>query len=115
MPRRVRGESLLLAAVLGVNPIAGFTQQAPLLPPAPKELANRPTNIVLWLAKDGTPTINNQSITWARLPAELHAIFGQRPEKILFMKTSAQDRAADVRHVVAIARKQGVRVFGLPG
>ncbi len=102
---------LVLAATLGGTASA---QQGPLLPPAPKELQNRPTNIVLRLSEVGTPAINHQPVEWARLAEELRAIFGRRPEKVLFMATSPRDRAEDVRRVVAIAKKQGVQVFALP-
>jgi len=103
---------LILGAAVGSTATA---QEAPTLPMAPKELQNRPTNIILRLAKDGTPAINNQTVEWARLGVELQAIFGRRPEKILFMTTSASESVQDVRRVVAIAKKQGVQVFALPG
>ena len=108
---RLASMILILGAVVGSTTAA---QQAPTLPMAPKELQNRPTNIILRLAKDGTPAINNQTVEWARLGVELQAIFGRRPEKILFMTTSAGDKVQDVRRVVALAKKQGVQVFALP-
>ena len=114
-PITPRPRVAILILVLGAA--AGGTaaaQQVPTLPMAPKELQDRPTNIILRLAKDGTPAINDQRVEWARLGMELQAIFGRRPEKILFMTTSPEDDVKDVRRVVAIAQKQGVHVFALP-
>ena len=101
----------ILGAAVGSTAAA---QQAPTVPLAPRELQHRPTNIVLRLAKDRTPAINDQRVEWARLGVELKAIFGRRPEKILFIATSPEDNVRDVRRVVAIARKHGVQVFALP-
>jgi biopolymer transport protein ExbD len=102
---------LILGATVGCTAAA---QQAPTLPMAPEKLQHRPTNIILRLAKDGTPAINDQRVEWARLGVELQAIFSRRPEKILFMTTSPEDNVRDVRRVVAIAKKHGVQVFALP-
>jgi biopolymer transport protein ExbD len=101
---------ILATAIAGT----ASTQQGPVVPLAPKELQNRPTNIVLRLSENGTPAINNQTVEWSRLGTELHAIFGLRQEKVLFIVTSPRDKVNDIRLVVAIAKKQGVRVFALP-
>ena len=103
----------VLGSAAGAGPI--LAQQGVVVPPAPKELQNRPTNIVLRLSDDGAPSINNQRIEWARLNAELSAIFDRRPEKILFIETTPRNRAADVRRVVAVARKRGIKVYALFG
>jgi biopolymer transport protein ExbD len=102
---------LILATGLGGTASA---RQDPVLPLAPKELRNRPTNIVLRLSENGTPAINHQTVEWSRLGVELQAIYGRRPEKLLFMVTSPRDKVTDIRRVVAIARRHGVQVFALP-
>lgn len=101
---------ILATAVAGT----ASSQQGPVVPLAPKELQNRPTNIVLRLSENATPAINHQSVEWSRLGVELHAIFGLRPEKVLFIVISPRDNVNDIRRVVAIAKKQGVQVFALP-
>ena len=102
-----------LASLLGLDPATG--QQGALVPPAPTELLNRRTNIVLRLSDAGSPSINDQPVAWKRLNAELGAIFEQRPEKILFIATHAENRVEDIRRVLAVAKKHGIKVYALLG
>ena len=100
----------LLPPVIGY---AGAGQQAPLVPPAPEELQNRPTNIVIRLTEQHVPAINHQVIPWNRLSAHLEAIFGLRPTKLLFYEPSPTDREQDVRQILAVAKRRGVLVYSV--
>ncbi len=113
MKQRTGVSAALCAFLLAVGYAEAAAQQVPIVPPAPAEFQNRHNNIVVRLSETGTPSINDQPVPWDRLETELKAIFGQRPEKVLFIETAPTNRIEDVRRVLAAARKQGIRLYAL--
>lgn len=104
---------VLNMACLVTGASSAVAQSAPIVPPAPVELQNRATNIVVRLSSEGIPSINNQTVPWERLASELKAIFAQRPEKILFIQTTQQNRIEDIRRIMAVAKKHGIVLYAL--
>jgi biopolymer transport protein ExbD len=77
--------------------------------------ANANSNqIVLEVLADGSYSINTKKITHEALGQELHAIYDQRPEKIIFVKGDPKVKYGDVIYAMDVARGSGVKVIGVP-
>lgn len=107
-----------VAVTIGIVSFGGSTLAAQrgqvTLPVAPSEIQNQRTNIVLRLSPSGLPSINDQQVAWERLPDEVKAIFEHRPDKVLLVQRLRSTRDEDLRKVLTIAKKYGVRVYKLP-
>lgn len=68
--------------------------------------------IVLELKEDGTYAINATPVTLAQLDRAVHALYDQRPAKIMFLKTARNRRWRDVITAMDIVRGAGVQVIG---
>ena len=68
--------------------------------------------IVLELKEDGTYAINATAVTLAQLDKAVHALYDQRPAKIMFLKTARNRRWRDVITAMDIVRGAGVQVIG---
>ena len=69
--------------------------------------------IVLEMLADNSLAINNEPVSRAALDAELHAIYDERPAKLLFIKAARNRRYQDLIQIMDIARGAGVQVIGL--
>ena len=69
--------------------------------------------IVLEMLADNSIAINSEPVNRASLDAELHAIYDERPAKLLFIKAARNRRYQDLMDVMDIARGAGVQVIGL--
>ncbi|NIM49694.1 MAG: biopolymer transporter ExbD [Gemmatimonadales bacterium] len=69
-------------------------------------------NIVLELKADGTYEINGQPVPKPGLDRRFHEIYDNRPQKILFVKSSGNRRYQEVIEAMDIARGAGVQVIG---
>jgi biopolymer transport protein ExbD len=69
-------------------------------------------NIVLQLMADGSYQINNVPVSRELLDARFHAIYDNRPQKILFVKSAPNRRYQEVVEVMDAARGAGVQVIG---
>ncbi len=68
--------------------------------------------IVLELKEDGTYAINATPVTLSQLDNAVHALYDQRPAKIMFLKTARNRRWRDVITAMDIVRGAGVQVIG---
>ena len=68
--------------------------------------------IVLELKQDGTYEINGTPVPLAQLDNAIHALYDQRPAKIMFLKTARNRRWRDVITAMDIATGAGVQVIG---
>lgn len=68
--------------------------------------------IVLELKADGTYAINATQVTLAQLDQAVHALYDQRPAKIMFLKTARTRRWHEVITAMDIVRGAGVQVIG---
>ncbi len=68
--------------------------------------------IVLELKQDGTYEINGTPVPLAQLDNAVHALYDQRPAKIMFLKTARNRRWRDVVTAMDIVTGAGVQVIG---
>ncbi len=83
----------------------------------PPEVTNTPPSaqsnqIVLELNDDGSYSINSQPVPKDQLDTQLHAIYDNRPAKLLFMKPGLNRLYQDVTEAMDIARGAGIQVIG---
>jgi len=68
--------------------------------------------IVLELADDGGYAINSQPVPKDQLDAQIHAVFDNRPAKLLFIKAGPNRIYQDVINAMDVARGAGVQIIG---
>jgi len=68
--------------------------------------------IVLELTADGGYAINTQPVPRDQLDTQIHAIFDNRPAKLLFVKSAPARKYQEVIDAMDIARGAGVQVIG---
>src|SRR5262249_15638964 len=109
---RLSGSVLgLLALTLGAS--VAKAQGVTRLSPAPWEAQPTTTSIVARISAGGALTINNQAIAWGRLAEELHAIYGKRPVKLLFLAPARDAVIHAVLRLLDVAKQEGVTVYTL--
>ncbi len=79
---------------------------------AKQEQQQESDQIVLELKEDGTYAINGTPVPLAQLDNAIHALYDQRPAKIMFLKTARTRRWRDVITAMDIVRGAGVQVIG---
>jgi biopolymer transport protein TolR len=84
------------------------------VPPPDETTATKtpPSQIVLELGNDGGYSINGQPVPKDQLDAQIHAIYDQRPAKLLFIKAGANRIYQDVIEAMDVARGAGVQIIG---
>ncbi len=83
--------------------------------PPPEETATTkapPSQIVLELGDDGSYAINGQPVPRDQLDTQIHAIYDQRPAKLLFIKAGPNRIYQDVVEAMDVARGAGVQIIG---
>lgn len=81
----------------------------------PLETAEQPpstTQIVLEVLADGNYQINGQPVPSGQLDAQIHAIYDNRPTKLLFLKVNESRTWQDAILAMDITRGAGVQVIG---
>jgi biopolymer transport protein TolR len=82
----------------------------------PQETATKSTaqsnQIVLELTADGGFAINTQPVPKDQLDTQIHAIYDNRPAKLMFVKSAPDRTYQDVIEAMDIARGAGVQVIG---
>jgi biopolymer transport protein ExbD len=68
--------------------------------------------IVLELTADGGFAINTQPVPKDQLDTQIHAIYDNRPAKLMFVKSAPDRTYQDVIEAMDIARGAGVQVIG---
>ncbi len=79
---------------------------------AQQEQQQESDQIVLELKQDGTYAINATPVTLSQLDNAVHALYDQRPAKIMFLKTARNRRWRDVITAMDIVTGAGVQVIG---
>ena len=84
------------------------------VPPANSTQQSTAANnqIVLELADDGSYAINSQPVPKGQLDAQIHAVFDNRPAKLLFIKAGQNRIYQDVVDAMDVARGAGVQIIG---
>lgn len=83
--------------------------------PPPEETVTTktpPSQIVLELGNDGGYAINGQPVPKDQLDAQIHAIYDQRPAKLLFIKAGGNRIYQDIIEAMDVARGAGVQIIG---
>lgn len=68
--------------------------------------------IVLELPDDGSYRINSQPVPKDQLATQLHAIYDQRPAKLLFIKAGMNRQYREVIEAMDVSRGSGVQIIG---
>jgi biopolymer transport protein ExbD len=68
--------------------------------------------IVLELTENGGYAINTKPYSKPELDAALHAVYDERPAKLMFVKAAPNRKYQDVIEAMDIARGAGVQVIG---
>ena len=84
------------------------------VPPQDTPVTNKtpPSQIVLELFDDGGYAINGQPVPKDQLDTQIHAIYDQRPAKLLFIKSGGNRIYQDVVEAMDVARGAGVQIIG---
>ena len=84
------------------------------VPPPDTPTTNRtpPSQIVLELTDNGGYQINGQPVPKDQLDTQIHAIYDQRPAKLLFIKAGGNRIYQDVIEAMDVARGAGVQIIG---
>ena len=84
------------------------------VPPPVTAPSNAPsTQIVLQIAEDGSYSINGQPVPQGQLDTQIHAIFDNRPAKLLFVKAAGNRIYQEIIDAMDVARGAGIQVIGL--
>ena len=72
------------------------------------------SQIVLEVLPGPTYRINQTPVAPSELPARLRAIYGNRPEKVIYVAGDRRSRYQDVINAMDVAKGAGVRVLSIP-
>ena len=104
---------VLLIIFMITQPLNRMAMDVQVPPPDTPNTNQQPSfQIVLELLDDGTYAINTQPYPKDQLDAQLHAIYDQRPAKLMFIKAGPNRIYQDVVEAMDIARGAGVQVIG---
>jgi biopolymer transport protein TolR len=104
---------VLLIIFMIAQPLNRMALDVQVPPPDTPNTNQQPSfQIVLELLDDGTYAINTQPYPKDQLDAQLHAIYDERPAKLMFIKAGPNRIYQDVIEAMDIARGAGVQVIG---
>ena len=104
---------VLLIIFMITQPLSRMALDVQVPPPDETTVTKTPpSQIVLELANDGGYAINGQPVPKDQLDAQIHAIYDQRPAKLLFIKAGADRIYQDVIEAMDVARGAGVQIIG---
>jgi len=104
---------VLLIIFMITQPLSRKALDIQVPPPNSTQQSTAANNqIVLELADDGSYAINSQPVPKGQLDAQIHAVFDNRPAKLLFIKTGRNRLYQDVIDAMDVARGAGVQIIG---
>ena len=104
---------VLLIIFMITQPLSRMAMDVQVPPPDETRTNTPPPNqIVLELADDGSYSINGQPVPKDQLDTQIHAIYDQRPAKLLFIKAGPNRIYQDVVEAMDVARGAGVQIIG---
>jgi biopolymer transport protein TolR len=104
---------VLLIIFMITQPLSRMAMDVQVPPPDETKTTQTPPNqIVLELADDGSYDINGQPVPKDQLDTQIHAIYDQRPAKLLFIKAGPNRIYQDVVEAMDVARGAGVQIIG---
>jgi biopolymer transport protein TolR len=104
---------VLLIIFMITQPLSRKALDVQIPPPNSTTASTSASNqIVLELRDDGGYAINSQPVPKQQLDAQIHAVFDNRPAKLLFIKAGANRIYQDVIDAMDVARGAGVQIIG---
>jgi biopolymer transport protein TolR len=104
---------VLLIIFMITQPLSRMALDVQVPPPdTPQTTKAPPSQIVLELGNDGGYAINGQPVPKDQLDTQIHAIYDQRPAKLLFIKAGSNRVYQDVIEAMDVARGAGVQIIG---
>jgi biopolymer transport protein ExbD len=104
---------VLLIIFMITQPLSRMAMDVQVPPPDENvTIKTPPSQIVLELSNDGGYAINGQPVPKDQLDAQIHAIYDQRPAKLLFIKAGGNRIYQDVVEAMDVARGAGVQIIG---
>jgi len=104
---------VLLIIFMITQPLSRMAMDVQVPPPEPPTVSKTPpSQIVLELTDDGGYAINGQPVPKDQLDTQIHAIYDQRPAKLLFIKAGPNRIYQDVINAMDVARGAGVQIIG---
>jgi len=104
---------VLLIIFMITQPLSRMAMDVQVPPPEPPTASKTPpSQIVLELTDDGGYAINGQPVPRDQLDTQIHAIYDQRPAKLLFIKAGPNRIYQDVIQAMDVARGAGVQIIG---
>jgi biopolymer transport protein ExbD len=104
---------VLLIIFMITQPLSRMAMDVQVPPPDETVTTKTPPNqIVLELADNGSYAINGQPVPKDQLDTQIHAIYDQRPAKLLFIKAGTNRLYQDVVEAMDVARGAGVQIIG---
>jgi biopolymer transport protein TolR len=104
---------VLLIIFMITQPLSRMAMDVQVPPPdTPQTTKAPPSQIVLELSDDGGYSINGQPVPKDQLDTQIHAIYDQRPAKLLFIKAGGNRIYQDVIEAMDVARGAGVQIIG---
>jgi biopolymer transport protein ExbD len=103
---------VLLIIFMISQPLTRMAISVQVPPPVTNPTSGPSTQIVLEIAADGNYSINGQPVPKDQLATQIHAIYDNRPAKLLFMKTAPNRIYQEVIEAMDTARGAGVEVIG---
>jgi biopolymer transport protein TolR len=105
---------VLLIIFMVISPVETVGLSAQLPQPSTNEgVAPQPGTIVVQVVSHDEILINQDAVSWSELGSRLAAIFGQRAEKVAFVKGGDAVEFADVARAIDIMRSSGIDRVGL--
>jgi biopolymer transport protein TolR len=104
---------VLLIIFMITQPLSRKALDIQVPPPNSTQQSTAASNqIVLELADDGSYAINSQPVPKDQLDSQIHAVFDNRPAKLLFIKAGPNRLYQDVVDAMDVARGAGVQIIG---
>jgi biopolymer transport protein ExbD len=103
---------VLLIIFMISQPLTRMAIDVQVPPPVTNPQSGPSTQIVLEIAADGSYNINGQPVPKDQLDTQIHAIFDNRPAKLLFMKPAVNRPYQEVIEAMDVARGAGILVIG---
>jgi biopolymer transport protein TolR len=104
---------VLLIIFMITQPLARKAIDIQVPPPNSTTASTSASNqIVLELDGSGGYAINSQPVPKDQLDAQIHAVFDNRPAKLLFIKAAPNRVYQDVIDAMDVARGAGVQIIG---
>jgi biopolymer transport protein ExbD len=104
---------VLLIIFMISQPLSRQVIEAQVPPPETAAVSKAPSSqIVLELTQDGGYAINSQPVPKDQLDTQIHAIYDNRPAKLMFIKSAPDRLYQEVIEAMDVARGAGVQVIG---